>query len=150
MASAKSRKIHTGDGKTINMSQNIFLVSEKLEWMFDNNSEITLSNTSEWTIKQIMKYANAYTKFTEKQKKKWDDPITFVEKIGKNSACDAKLVTTYEEYRSMPPKEFFELMETANALGVESLVGILAFITAQKLMLRSDDVIEKMFQMASN
>lgn len=140
--------IYTGDGKTVSVNPSIGIISEKLEWMFQDTTEITLSYTSERTVKHIVKYADTYSKFTEKQKKKWSDPITFVEKIGKynQSACDAKLVTAYEVYRGMPPQEFFELMETSHTLGIESLVGILAFITSQKLILRSDSEIEEMFK----
>lgn len=142
------RNISTGDGKTVSANQNISLISDKLELMFKDTNEITLSNASERSIKHIMKYADVYSKFTEKQKKKWSDPITFVEKIGKSgqSACDNRLVAAYEVYRSMPPEEFFELMETAHSLEIPSLVGILAFITAQKLILRSDAEIEEMFK----
>jgi hypothetical protein len=144
----KIYSIHTGDGKTINLRPNIGLISNKLEGMFEDTNEITLSYTSEHTIKSIMEYADIYSKFTEKQKKKWNDPITFVEKIGKSnqSACDDKLVVAYEVYRGMPPQEFFELMETSHNLEVTSLVGILVFITAQKLILQSDSNIEEMFK----
>jgi hypothetical protein len=147
----KIYSIHTGDGKTISINSSICLISEKLELMFRDTTEITLSYTSEHIINHIVKYAENYIKFTEKQKKKWADPITFVEKIGKTnqSTCDTKLVTVYDIYWSMPPQEFFELMETSNNLGITSLVGILAFIAAQKLILRTDDELEKMFQKAS-
>lgn len=147
----KIYNIHTGDGKTVNVSQSIEVISEKLEEMFKNSTEITLSNTSERSIKHIVSFADIYYKFTDKQRKKWADPITFIEKIGKSnqSTCDTKLLTVYEIYRGMQPQEFFELMETACNLDVMPLVSMLAFITAQKLILRSDNEIEEMFKIES-
>lgn len=144
---AKTLTIRTGDGKILDVNENITTISVKLEKLFKESDEVYLENASEHSVSTVLEFYEVYNKFTVKQKKKWDEPILFVEKIGKSnqSESDKKIVEHYNVYRKMPPKEFFELMKTSYDMGVIALVKVLAFITTTRLVDKTTDDVEKMF-----
>jgi len=139
--------IRTGDGKLLDVNPGLLNISGKLSKSFKESEEVYLENASEHSVNIVLEFYEVYNKFTVKQKKKWDDPILFVEKIGKaaQSDSDKRLVEHYNVYRKMPPKEFFELMKTAWDMDVVSLVKVLAFITTTRLIDRTTEDLEKMF-----
>jgi len=139
-------RIQTGDGKMLTVDRGICDISEKLSTAFEESGEIYLENSSEISVQFVIDFYNKYTKFTETQKKKWDDPILFVEKIGKANQPDSdhRLVEPYKIYVKMEPREFFELMKTAWDMRVIPLVKMLAFITTSKIINKSTDDIETM------
>jgi hypothetical protein len=137
-------KIRTGDGNILTVDNGICDISEKLEAAVD---EIYLENSSEASIQLVIEFYEIYSKFTETQKKKWDDPITFVEKIGKakQSESDKRLVVHYNTYRQLQTKEFFELMKTAWDMRVLPLVKILSFIITVRILNKTTEDIDQMF-----
>jgi len=139
-------RIQTGDGKILTVDQGICQLSEKLAEAFKESDLMYLENSSEESVQLVIDFYTVYMKFTETQKKKWDTPVLFVEKIGKANQPDSdlKLVEPYEQYKRMNPKEFFELMKTAWDMRVMPLVKMLAFITTNKIVNKTTDDIEKM------
>jgi len=149
---SKSRKklplyrIQTGDGKFLTVDPGICDISSKLSTAFNESGEIYLENSFQISVQMVINFYTKYSKFTDTQKKKWDDPILFVEKIGKPNQPDSdlRLVESYYIYTKMEPREFFELMKTAWDMRVIPLVKILAFITTSKIINKSTDDIETM------
>ncbi len=138
-----SYEIRTGDGKVLQVGQDITLVSD----LFIRNKQIYFENSSEASIQLVIEFAEYYNKFSTKQKTKWDNPIQLIEKIGKSnqSEADRRQVEIMDIYKKLPAKEFFELLKTAKDMHVMVLVQMLTFITSSRIINKTTHEIEKMF-----
>jgi hypothetical protein len=139
-------RIQTGDGQMVTVDQGICQLSEKLTDVFKESGQIYLENSSEVSVQSVIDFYIVYIKFTETQKKKWANPISFIEKIGKANQPDSdlKLVEPYKKYEKMVPQEFFDLLKTAWDMRVLPLVTMLSYITATKTVNKTTNEIEKM------
>jgi len=143
----KEYTIRTGDGQILQVDRAIGQVSDKLEKLFLESDEVYLENCSESSVQLVINFYEAYSKFTMKQKKRWEEPMQLVEKIGKaaQSESDKKLVTVMYIYKKLQAKEFFELMKTAMDMELLPLVRMLAFITTSRILNKDAKQIEEMF-----
>ena len=137
----KTIQLHTGDGKILHVDAGICNISRL------NEPIVHLENSSETSVQMVIDFYYAYSKFTDSQRKKWEDPMTFTTKIGKStqSESDRKLVEPYNRYRKLLPKQFFELLETAWCMRVIPLVKMLAFITTSKIVTKTPEDIRESF-----